>query len=102
MYVHVHIQFMYQTVTLTLIELILGWLQPLLHEIASNSSHVVSPLIANIVDETFELRFPPVQISSKYRFFIGGFDWGLQVSHMGVLGRLQELGGVMLHNFGFV
>lgn len=60
--------------------LILGWLQPLLDVLARNSSHVVSPLIANICDDTFELRFPPGRLTSSYKFFIGGFDWNLQVS----------------------
>lgn len=70
----------YNIITYSIIELILGWLQPLLDVIARDPTHVVSPMIANIIDETFQLKFSHHKLSAGYRFFVGGFDWGLQVS----------------------
>lgn len=62
-----------------------GWLEPLLDRLGRNSTHVVSPVIANIHDDDFSLRFP-WRAHSIYRFSVGGFNWHLQVSgHFQVL-----------------
>lgn len=55
------------------VEVMEGWLEPLLDRVARRHSTIVSPLVDRIHDDTFEL------ISQTYmdKVFVGGFTWSL-------------------------
>ncbi|KAI5751963.1 hypothetical protein M8J77_012507 [Diaphorina citri] len=55
-----------------------GWLQPLLDVIARDSTHVVSPSIANICDRTFAVRFGIGKRGKRSKLHVGGFNWDLE------------------------
>lgn len=63
-----------------------GWLEPLLDRIRQDETHVVTPVMDIIDDQTFEFRsFDTKSIN------IGGFDWNLQFIWIGVPDRIQKL-----------
>ena len=62
-----------------------GWLEPLLSVIAANSSHVATPLMDIIDDDTFVYK--PFDVKSAN---IGGFDWNLQFVWISVPDRERE------------
>ena len=60
----------------------LGWLKPLLSRVAENRTVVVMPVMDIIDDSTFEYKSFDTQSIN-----IGGFDWGLQFTWIGVSER---------------